>query len=213
MQIIPAIITDNLEEVKEKIKQAEGLFNRIQIDFDDGTFGGNVTIRSGDLKEIETTLVYDAHLMVEEPTGWVGQLKETRTDRIIGQIEKMSDQAEFVSQVRDSGRKAGLAIDLFTGVGEISAAVLPNLDIILVMSVKAGQGGQKFEEVALEKIKELKEMREDKGYQYSICCDGGINQDNIKNVEEAGADEVVIGSQLFTGNLEENIRKLKDVLK
>lgn len=211
MQIIPAIITNDEEEVREKIKLAEGMFNRVQVDFLDGIFADNETIRPSVLKEIQTSLVYDAHLMVKEPIGWLEQLKATRTDRVIGQIEMMSDQELFVNQVLDMGRKVGLAIDLFTGIQEISPLVLERLDVILVMSVKAGFGGQEFEEVALEKIKELKEVRERQGYQFSLCCDGGINKDNIKMVQDAGSDEVVVGHSIFEGDVALNLRNLTSV--
>jgi len=213
MKIIPAILTDNPEEIKQKISQVEGLFDRVQIDIIDGEFANN---RAGGLEAlsfIETSLVIDIHLMTKEPSDWVEKSVRAQADRIIGQVEKMSDQFEFVAKVQEVGLSVGLALDLETQVETLEKEVLRDLDVILIMAVSAGFQGQEFNKTALDKVKTLAEIRRVQDCRYKICVDGGVEAGNVKEISDAGADEVVAGSSLFEGNLDENINNFMEALR
>jgi ribulose-phosphate 3-epimerase len=147
--------------------------------------------------------------MVKEPIKWIEKCASVGADRIIGHIEQMSSQVEFVGQAQEVGVTIGLAIDLETKVTELDETILDNLDVILVMSVAAGFGGQKFEPKTLEKISELNEVKARGETPYRICVDGGVTIDNIGKVVKNGVEEVAIGRRLFEGDMQKNIKKFK----
>lgn len=209
LEIIPAILTNDPKELEEKIRQVEGLVGRVQIDIVDGVFADNKTVSLDAVANIDTDILLDIQLMTKEPADWVGKVVHTMADRIIGHIEMMSDQMAFVAKVQETGEKIGLAIDLPTPVSALDPAVINNLDVILVMSVKAGFGGQEFDESVIEKIKQLDEIRARDGTPFRICVDGGINEENIQKVRQARADEVVIGHSLFEGDIQERLKELR----
>lgn len=223
LEIIPAVLTRDPKELEERIEAVEGLarlaegdgrqIKRVQIDIIDGVFAENKTIGLEVLEGIETNLLLDIHLMVKEPVDWVEKSIRAMGDWIIGQVEMMSDQAEFVGKVQETGHKVGLALDLETPVSAIDPVLLLDLDVVLVMSVKAGFGGQEFQGVALQKAVRLLNERVNKSYKYKVCLDGGINIENIKQVAGVAIDEVAIGNSLFKGDIEENYRRLKETLK
>ena len=215
--IIPAILTNDSNELKEKIAALEKLrvedpelCRRIQIDIIDGVFADNKTIFPDVLMEIETSLLIDFHLMTKEPVDWVERCVRGMADRIFGQIEQMSSQNEFIGKVQEVGARVGLALDAGTPVEKIGTEVFLNLDAVLVMGVKAGFGGQEFDARVLAKIKKLDEIRSRDTTPFSICVDGGVNENDIKSVVSAGADEVVVGRHLFREDLVEHVRKLQE---
>lgn len=208
VEIIPAILTNDIKEVEEKLTRAEGVVKRIQIDIVDGVFAANKTIAPSFLEDIETDLNLDFHLMTKDPADWVERAVRGGAERIIGQIESMSDQVGFIGKVAEVGLSVGLAIDVDTDIEKIDQTIITNLDVVLVMSVKAGFGGQEFDLSALLKVNELDKIRVRDDTPFKICVDGGINEDNIKKVVKAGADEVVIG-RVFDGDLAENLEKLR----
>ncbi|OGM80338.1 hypothetical protein A2361_02805 [Candidatus Woesebacteria bacterium RIFOXYB1_FULL_40_26] len=208
IQIIPAILSNDIKEVGEKLAQVDGVSGKIQIDVIDGVFANNKTVDPSALEFIETDLKLDFHLMTKEPIDWVERAVRGMADRIIGQVEMMTDQVGFVGKVSEVGLSVGLAIDLPTSISKLDPTILTNLDVVLVMSVPAGFGGQEFDRRALAKIKELDEIRIRDDTPFKICVDGGINTNNISDVVKAGADELVIGEGLFAGNIKENIDSL-----
>ncbi|MCS7092028.1 MAG: ribulose-phosphate 3-epimerase [Patescibacteria group bacterium] len=212
LKIIPAILSNSKDEVCKLLSICEGQVDRVQIDVVDNQFAKNATIDPIVIADYKTKLFLDYHLMVCDPYSWVDKCVKANADRIIGQIEMMDNQMEFMDIVTSFNKKVGLAIDIETDIAEIDDLVLDDIDVVLVMSVKAGFGGQKFQEKALEKIEKLAEIRQDYNYAYLICVDGGINSDNIHKVYQAGADEVCIGRSLFNGEISENIENLKNVL-
>lgn len=211
INIIPAILSNSKDEVFEMLSVCEGKVDRVQIDILDGLFANNTTVDPIIFSDYKTKLFLDYHLMVKDPASWVEKCIQGKADRIIGQIEMMSDQSEFVDMVTSFDKKVGLAIDIATDVSEIDALVVEDLDVILVMSVKAGFGGQKFQNIALSKIEKLAEIRQNFSYTYTICVDGGISFDNIHQVYESGADEVCIGRILFKGDINYKIKLLLDL--
>ena len=210
VEIIPSILTTDPTEARQLLSKLEGVFQRVQIDIVDGQFAPHRTIDPSALEEAETSAKLDFHLMTKEPTDWVERALRAGADRVIGQIELMSSQFDFVGKVAEVGLSVGLAIDLETAVERLDETILSNLDVVLVMSVKAGVGGQEFDPRVLEKIKKLSALREGDPTPFRICVDGGITPDNIKKVQEAGADEVTVGKMLVGGDLE---RSLEDYQK
>lgn len=208
VQIIPSILTASPQEVKSMIEKAEEVCERVQIDIIDGVFSENKTIDPSALSGVETGLLLDFHLMTKEPVDWVERALHAGADRIIGQIEMMTDQEEFVGKVSEGGASVGLAIDIDTPVSQIDKEILTSLDVVLVMSVKAGAGGQKFDDRVMEKIIALSEIKQKDTTPFRICVDGGVGEENIPKIVAAGADEAAIGRRLFEGNLDENIKKL-----
>jgi len=208
IKIFPSILTKDPDELKELILRVEGIVDFASIDIIDGKFAGNKTIDPQALVDLDTTLKFDFQLMVNEPINWVEKCASAGAERIVGHIEEMSDQVAFVGKVQEVGISIGLGIDLDTPVSKIDPTILTNLDTVLVMSVPAGFGGQKFDEKALKKVIELNIIRKKDDTPFKIHVDGGVTSANISEIVKAGADEVSVGRSLFEGNIKDNIDKL-----
>lgn len=207
VEIIPSILTADITEVREKIIRAEELVKNIQIDIIDGQFVANKTIDPSAMESVETNLNLDFHLMTKDPIDWVERAVNGGAERIIGQIEMMTDQTAFVGKVQEVGMKVGLAIDLPTPVEAIDQEILTSLDVVLVMSVKAGFSGQTFDENVWDKIAKLVEARDQNNSTFRICVDGGITPELVKKLSDDGVNEIVIGKRLFEGDLAGNLEK------
>lgn len=214
VEIIPSILTNDTKELVELIERCEGVVERVHIDIIDGEFADNKTIDPSALEDIDTSLKLDYHLMVKEPINWVERCASAGANkrslrsgdlRIIAQIEMMENQVEYIGKVREVSAKIGLGIDLNTPVSKLDPVILTNLDVVLVMSVKAGFGGQKFDKRAIDKIKKLVEIRAREGAPYRICDDGGITFEFIDDVHYTGADEVSVGRKIFKGDITKNL--------
>lgn len=206
IKIIPAILTSSPQELKDMIMVCEEIVDRVQIDVIDGIFANNKTVDPQAVSYIETNLMLDMHLMVKEPINWLERCMRAHADRVIGHIEMMSSQKDFILKSQELGMKAGFALDITTPVSSLDASLLSDVDVVLVMSVPAGHGGQSFQVKALDKIKELDVLRQDAHLSFSICDDGGITLEWIDDARREGADEVAVGRKLFDGGLGENIK-------
>lgn len=209
LEVIPTVLTNDPQELKQLINQAEEVVDRVQVDIIDGQFADNKTVDPSVFEMVETNLKLDFHLMTKEPADWVERTVRAMADRVIGQIEMMQSQAEFVERVIEKEVGVGLGIDLRTPVSNLDPEVLVKLDVILLMSVPAGFGGQKFDEKVIEKIELLEKARKKEKLNFKICIDGGVTLEVIKSLADAGADEVSIGRRLYKGDLEKNIQKFK----
>lgn len=207
VEIIPSILTKDVNEAIQMIKVCDGITQRVQIDIIDGIFANNVTVKPWELKNLDVFLGLDFHLMVNEPIDWVDRCLGVGADRIIGQIEMMSSQLEFVQKVEEKNLRLGLAIDLSTPVSKINESLFEKLDVVLVMSVNAGFGGQKFDFKVFDKINQLNEIRIKRKTPFRICVDGGETTEVIDDSVRDGADEVVVGRRLFDGDIKENINR------
>ncbi|RJR28146.1 hypothetical protein C4564_06320 [Candidatus Microgenomates bacterium] len=212
IDIIPSILTDSADRVYKYLFQAEGVASRVHIDIIDGVFADNKTIDPTVLQEADTRIMLDFHLMVNEPVKWVEKCVRSGAERIIGQVEMMMDQYEFVSRVQEAGVYPGLAIDVDTPVEAVERKLLGDLDVVLVMSVPAGFGGQKFHTAALDKIKKLSQLRKN-GKEFIIADDGGVTVDTLSRLPGSGVNEVVIGTRIFEGDLAKNIHAYEKSVK
>ncbi|MEJ2347620.1 MAG: hypothetical protein P8Y17_00265 [Patescibacteria group bacterium] len=211
LEVIPTVLTNDPQELKQLINQAEEAAERVQIDVIDGQFAENKTVDPNVFQTVETNLKLDFHLMTKEPVGWVERVVRVMADRIIGQIEMMQSQVEFVEKVMENGVLVGLGVDLDTPVSKLDLEVLTKLDVVLLMSVPAGFGGQKFDKKVIEKVKTLEKTRKKEKLNFRICIDGGVTLEVVRNLVDAGADEVSVGRLLYKGDLKENIQKFKEM--
>jgi ribulose-phosphate 3-epimerase len=211
LEVIPTVLTNDPQELKQLINQAEEAAERVQIDVIDGQFAENKTVDPNVFQTVETNLKLDFHLMTKEPVGWVERVVRVMADRIIGQIEMMQSQIGFVEKVMENGVLVGLGVDLDTPVSKLDLEVLTKLDVVLLMSVPAGFGGQKFDKKVIEKVKTLEKTRKKEKLNFRICIDGGVTLEVVRNLVDAGADEVSVGRLLYKGDLKENIQKFKEM--
>lgn len=213
VKIIPAILSSDPDEAKSLLsKAATSNVDRVQIDVIDGEFAKNKTVDPSIFQDLDDIPLIDFHLMVKEPINWVEKCVQSGADRIIGQVELMTDQEAFVNKVHEAGLSAGLAIDLDTPLSMIKEGLLGIVDVVLVMSVQAGYGGQKFNEEALPKIEELFDLRESMKASFAICDDGGITLETALLTASEGVDEICIGRRIFEGDLMDNIDRMQKTL-
>lgn len=214
MQIIPSILTNNLEKITEDINKLNEVIlphgfplERLQIDINDGTFLGIKTVEPEVFTNINCKEKLDFHLMVSEPINLIERCANVNADRIIGQIEYMSDQEIFINKISEKRINVGVAVDFGTELIRINPDIMGRIDVILLMAYPAGMGGQNLNESVYDKIEQLKEIKLKGGYNFKICLDGGITLDNIKRVKLAGIDEVAIGNKIIEGDIEDNLEK------
>jgi ribulose-phosphate 3-epimerase len=207
MIIVPAILTNDLGEFTTLIAKAEKATNRVQIDVIDDKFSNNKTVDPELLKNISTFLSFDFHLMVSQPIDWINKCINKETNTLIGQIEMMKDQNEFVDKVKEAGSLAGLGVDLDTPIEKLNKDALLKIDLILLMSVKAGFGGQEFDLATWDKIKEVVELRKQLNAKFKITVDGGITKEIVNQMKNYGVDEVYVGRRIFEPDLRENLKQ------
>lgn len=208
-QIVPAILTNNQEDYKNKISILEKIVSRVQIDIVDGQFAKNHTINSKEIAIVKTPLFLEAHLMADEPEKYIKDFNKTDVKLITVHIESCKDNInDILDKIHLLGIKAGVAINPETPIEQIKK-IVNKTDLVLLMGVHPGFGGQKFITETLEKIKALRKSSST----IPIEVDGGINKENIKEIVQAGADYLVIGSSLFKNGIDEiSVRKTIDEL-
>lgn len=212
-EIIPAVlsVTEDLYAATLKRLEESGLFDEatIQIDFADGEFVQNTTVDLEIVSKHPTSLKKEAHLMVTDPGEWVEDLAAQKFERVIWHIE-VGETATVMELGRNLQMQVGLALNPETPVSAVEP-FLAEIDVVQIMAIKPGFQGQQFIPESLEKIRQLVQMRKD--LKFVISVDGGINRKNIKEIMEAGADRLVIGSALLEGDLDENLEALWEELR
>jgi len=194
IQVIPTIIAKDFQELQEKIKKVEGYVKWVQLDVMDGRFVKNSTWNEpADLKNLETNLNLEAHLMIQSPEENIDDWIASGLERIIIHFESTNQAKEIIERIKKAGLAVGLAINPETST-EVVDDFIKQLDLVLVMTVQPGRGGQKFLEETLVKIKDLR----DKYKNVNIEVDGGINLDTAKKAVEAGANILASGSAVFS---------------
>lgn len=197
MKVAPSILTADFLNLKQELKSIETA-DRFHIDIMDGNFVPNISFGPYITKLVNnsTNVPLDIHLMVDWPDFWIDKFNLNNTYNITFHFEAKSDISKTIAKIKETGKKVGISIKPKTEVKEIHA-LLKEIDLVLVMSVEPGFGGQKFIESALGKIKELKSYREKHGLNFEIEVDGGVDSTNIEKIKEVGADIVVAGSYIF----------------
>jgi len=207
MEILATILTNNEEQANEQIYKLESVVEWGHLDVIDGVFSDMKTVKPEVL--LGSNLKWEIHLMVEEPVIWIERCLEAKAERIIGQIENMSEQNEFVETVLKADVEVGLAIDLNTDFGQIDEEVLPWINKVLVMGVKAGASGQIFNEFVYEKVEKIIQIRKIRGYSFEIEVDGGVTMTVASKLKEMGVECAAMHTALWEGDFNGNWEMLK----
>ena len=201
--LAPSLLSADFASLGDEIKKIESNCGEaVHIDVMDGSFVPEITYGQPVIRSVRklTKLPFDVHLMIEKPELHINSFAEAGADWITFHYEATSHAHRIIQMIHNLGKKAGVAVCPGTPVAVLSE-ILPCADIILVMTVNPGWGGQKIIPSCVEKVAELKTIREKKGYGYLISVDGGINNETLKSVLDAGTDIVVSGSSFFNGSL------------
>ena len=185
----------------------------IHIDVMDGIFVPSISFGMPIIKSIRplTDKIFDLHLMIEEPIRYVDEFTSLGADIITVHVEACKATAATLKRIKELGVKAGITLNPDTPLSDVRE-YLPLADMLLIMSVVPGFGGQKFIEASLDKLREAVILRDELGLNYDIEVDGGVNFDNIRDIHEAGANIIVAGSTVFKGNAADNVKKLIELM-
>ena len=222
VNIVPAILEKDATSFEDKLKKVWGNVKKVQIDIIDGKFAPVETVEPEVLLNIDTIVDFEGHLMVERPENWIERCVEAGMTALYGHIEKMVDPIKFVSDTQLAGLKVGLAYDIDTPLTGLENYI-DDLDGVLLLAVKAGAQGEKFDERVLKKIKEVRKMSKS----ILIVVDGGLNIENIKKcfaaewAEELSEDELdrnfgkmefAVGSEIFgSEDIKEKLEELENL--
>ena len=208
---IAASFLDIKEPKMEELKYLDSLdIDYIHLDVMDGIFVENKTYTYEEFYDITrfTTKPKDIHLMVSDVKKYIDEFAQMKPKFITFHYEAVSEVSSVINYIKELGIGVGISIKPTTDVSEV-VKYLPYLDLILVMSVEPGRGGQAFIEESIKKIEQLYTLREKENYHYQIEVDGGINDETIEIVRTAGVDMVVSASYLHGGNMQEKIDILR----
>ena len=207
--LAPSILAADFSVLGQQIKEAAGAgAEYIHIDVMDGVFVPSISFGMPLIQSIRkvTDKVFDVHLMIVEPERYVKQFKECGADSITFHLEATEDADALIDQIHALGCRAGMSIKPKTPV-EVVRKYLSKIDMLLVMTVEPGFGGQKYIPESTERIRRARELADELGVDLDIQVDGGVGQDTVHVVLEAGANVVVSGSAVFHGDITDNVKR------
>jgi len=209
MLVAPSVLTADFTNLKNEIDQITSA-DYIHIDIMDGHFVPNISFGPSITQSIDqiTNTKLDVHLMVSEPLKWIDQFSLPNVEFITVHVES-DDYYKAIDQIKKNGKKVGISIKPYTPIDEI-IGLFDQVDLVLVMTVEPGFGGQSFMVDMLEKVKKIKNIRDNNHQQFIIEVDGGVNDKTINLCKKAGVDMVVAGSYVFN---KENKKKAIDSLR
>ena len=216
IRISPSILSADFSKLSSEIKKLEeGGADMIHVDVMDGHFVPNLTIGPPVIKSLRshTNLPFDVHLMISPVHKYIKNFSDAGADIITIHPEATDNLIDSINHIKNLKKKAGVSLNPNTKISTVEK-YLDKIDLILIMSVYPGFGGQKFIPEVVSKIKTLSEIKKNKNLNFDIEVDGGINFENSKSVIEAGANILVSGTTIFkenSGDIKKNIETLKSI--
>ena len=211
--LAPSILSADFKNLGEQIKKTEKAGAKyLHFDVMDGMFVPSISFGIPVLKSIsgETNQVMDVHLMIHEPIRYLEGFRRAGADVITVHYEACDDIVETLNKIKELGAKVGISIKPNTSVSVLKD-LLASVDMVLMMTVEPGFGGQVLMPETLDKIRELKQLIDELGKPIDIQVDGGIYHENVHLLLEAGANIIVSGSGVFSGDIEENVKGFLDI--
>lgn len=186
----------------------------VHVDVMDGLFVPSISMGMPVMESIRksTNRVFDVHLMINEPIRYIDEFKKAGADIITVHAEACHKLSETLDKIREVGCKVGVAINPHTSISAIEG-VLDKVDMVLIMTVQPGFGGQKYMDIVTPKISQMKKLIEDKGLNIDIEVDGGISVQNVKVVLDAGANVIVAGSAVYKNDVTANVKEFLEIFK
>lgn len=212
-KLAPSILAANFANLGQDVIEVERAGAQyLHIDVMDGAYVPSISFGSPIIKSIRpiSNLIFDVHLMVEEPSRFIDEFADAGADIITVHPEACHHLHRTITAIKDKGIKAGVSLNPATSLSTLEY-ILEDIDMVLLMSVNPGYGGQDFLPLTIDKIKKLKEMIDNKNLDIDIEVDGGLRVNNINLVLDAGANVIVAGSAIFNNNISENVHKFKEV--
>ena len=210
----PSILSADFSILGQQIREAdEAGAEYIHIDVMDGIFVPSISYGMPVIKSIRKTTdkVFDVHIMITDPIRYIEDFVKSGADIITFHLEATDDAMAVINKIHDCGIKAGISIKPGTPVEEL-VPYLDKVDMILIMTVEPGFGGQPFIEASYDRIRAVRKMLTDRGLDTDIQVDGGIYKTNIKDVIAAGANVIVAGSAVYKGDAAQNTKDLLELM-
>ena len=205
----PSILASDFSKLGSQVELLDRAgVQYVHIDIMDGMFVPSISMGFPVMKSIRplTDRIFDVHLMIQEPERYINEFVDAGADLLTVHAEACTNLERTIQKIKEKGIIAGVAIKPSTPVEQI-AGVLKEVDMVLVMMVNPGFGGQKLIPGTIDKVWELKQMINEMGLETDIEVDGGVTLDNVGKVMDAGANIVVAGSAIFHGDVEDNVRQ------
>ncbi|MEE0686345.1 MAG: ribulose-phosphate 3-epimerase [Lachnospiraceae bacterium] len=186
----------------------------VHVDIMDGIFVPSISMGMPVMQSIRkaTDRVFDVHLMITEPIRYIEEFKKAGADIITVHAEACHNLSATLDKIREVGCKVGVSINPHTNISAIEG-VLDKVDMVLLMTVQPGFGGQKYMDIVTPKIAEMKKMIDDKGLNIDLEVDGGISADNVRTVLDAGANVIVAGSAVYKNDVTANVKEFLEIFK